>query len=131
MRNWVAVLGALAIWLILGATGLAVLHVSWPDYARAEPTKAYTFGMLIARLTIALVCSATAGAVAARVSRRGTGAAWWLGVLLLAGSAPIHLVNVWADYPAWYHLAYLLPLIPVTGLSGTLVSAVRSRLGRP
>ena len=124
LSPWVGVLGGLASWLILGATSLGMLRVLWPDYARAEPNKAYTFGMLIARLTIGLICSATAGAVAAKMARRGVGAAWWVGVVLLAGSAPIHLVTVWTDYPAWYHIAYLLPLMPVTGLSGAWVSAV-------
>ena len=129
MRIGVAVLGGLASWFILGAMGLAVLRW-WPDYATAEPTKAYTFAMLIARLTVALIASAVAGALAAKMSRSGAGAAWWVGVVLLAGSAPIHLAMVWADYPAWYHVAYLLPLIPVTGLSGTLFSAGHLRRAR-
>ncbi len=129
-RRWVAVLGGLASFLIIGATGLAALRLGWADYARAEPTKAYTFGMLIARLTIALIASATAGVVATKIARTGAGAAWWVGVFLLAGSAPIHLVTQWADYRAWYHFAYLLPLIPVTGLSGAFVTATRSRRGQ-
>lgn len=124
MRSRVAVLGGLVSWLLLGATGLALLRF-WPDYAAAEPTKAYTFAMMIARLTVAVIASVIAGAMAAKMSRTGAAAAWWVGVILLGGSAPIHLVRVWADYPAWYHFAYLL-LIPVTGLSGTLVSG-RSR----
>ena len=122
--------GGLAIWLSLGALGLRALHVMWPDYARAESNKSYTLAMLIARLSISVIASVVAGVAAAKIARAAS-PSWWLGVLLLAGSAPLHLVVVWADYPAWYHAAYLLPLIPVCGLSGAMATArsVRSRLG--
>jgi hypothetical protein len=129
LRLWVGVIGGLASWLILGATGLGMLRAVWTDYALAEPNKAYTFGMLLSRLTVGLISSVTAGAVAAKVARGSTNAAWWLGGLLLVFSAPIHLVRVWADYPAWYHVAWLLPLMPITGSGGALVRATPTTSG--
>jgi len=89
---------------------------SGPLTALAAPTKAYTVTMLLGRLTVAVADSATAGCVAARVG--GPQGTWWLGLLLLACSTPVHLISVWTDYPLWYHLEYLLPLIPVIGLAG-------------
>jgi len=41
LRRWVGVLGGLACWLILGATGLGMLRAVWIDYALAEPNDAY------------------------------------------------------------------------------------------
>lgn len=128
-RLWVGVIGGLASWLIVGATGLGLLRAVWTDYALAAPNKAYTFGMLLSRLTVGLICSVTAGAVAAKVAGGSTNAAWWLGGLLLVFSALNHLVNVWADYPVWYHVAYLLPLMPITGLGGALVRATLTTSG--
>jgi hypothetical protein len=74
--------------------------------------------MLISRVTAGVVSTAAAGYVAARCARDSRSAAWWLGALLLVISGPIHLIDVWVDYPTWYHVAYLLSLMPLAGLGG-------------
>ena len=94
----------------------------WPEYVAAEPTKAYSLAMLLARLTVGALCMIGASLVATRIARdRGT-AALWLGGLVFALSLPEHLGRVWADYPAWYHVVYLSYLLPVTGLTGRVAS---------
>jgi hypothetical protein len=113
-------LGVLS-WVAVGSAALFALRMLWTAYALAAPTKAYTTAMLLGRLTVAVADSATAGCVAARVA--GPQAAWCLGVVLIAGSTAVHLTLVWTHYPVWYHLGYLLPLVPVTGLAGQLCSA--------
>jgi hypothetical protein len=75
--------------------------------------------MLWARLGVACVASLAAGATASRAA--GVSAAIASGTLLLVISVPIHLGEVWAQYPAWYHFTYLLLLIPVTGLAGLAI----------
>jgi len=111
----------LATWIAIGSLGLFALRHLWPAYAALEPVKGYTFAMLLARLAVACVACVAAGAVAVRpAGSAGAGAA---GTLLLTISLPVHLVQVWADYPAWYHVAYLVLLVPVTGLSGLLASS--------
>jgi hypothetical protein len=40
------------------------------------------------------------------------------GVLLLIGFIPVH-VMLWDKFPVWYHLAFLLSLVPLTYLGGT------------
>jgi hypothetical protein len=72
--------------------------------------------MLWARLGVACVACLAAGAIASRVA--GVSAAIAAGTLLVVVSVPVHLVEVWAQYPAWYHFTYLLLLIAVTGLAG-------------
>ena len=108
----------LAAWAAIGALGLLVLRSTWPAYAAVEPVKAYTLAMLWARLGVACVASLAAGMVAARPA--GPAGAWAAGTLLLVLSLPIHLVEVWRDYPAWYHFVYLASLVPITGLAGFL-----------
>lgn len=115
-----AVLIGFVSWLAIGVTGFVVLRSTWPAYALAEPHKAYTLAMLLARLTVGVVCSLAAGWVSTIVANRDTRAAWWVGGLALVVSAYVHLVDVWADYPAWYHFAYLLPLMPLIGGGGRL-----------
>lgn len=64
------------------------------------------------------------------IRRKGfAGASLFLGIVLLLISAPVHLpiefglhVSVWADYPAWYHFTFLLPLAPLTVLGGMLAT---------
>lgn len=90
----------------------------WPAYAAAVPSRTYSVGMLVVRLTVGAVCTATAASVATRVARDRGRAAWVLGALALALSLPDHLLRVWSQYPAWYHIAYLTSLLPIAGLAG-------------
>lgn len=114
-------------WIALGAVGFFLLRTGWDAYAAAEPDKAYTFGMLLSRLAIGAVCSIAAGSLATIIAKGNRRAAWWLGGFLLLISMPIHFVSVWTDYPAWYHFAYLLPLMPITGFSGHLILNIENK----
>jgi len=122
-RSWLrllwGVVAGFAAWAVIGTLGLRLLQL-WPAYALAAPAKAFTLPMLFSRLTIGVVCTVVGGAVAALAARRDLRAAWGLGALVLALSLPVHLREVWADYPAWYHAAYLVPLLPLAGLGGRL-----------
>jgi hypothetical protein len=112
------------VWLAVGAIGLAVLGATWPAYAMAVPAKAYSTPMLLARLSVAMAASLSAGVVAGRIG--GTRAAWWTAAVVAAGSLVVHVGIVWRDYAAWYHAAYLLPLVPlIVGAGGFSSSAGR------
>jgi hypothetical protein len=106
----------LAAWLAVGSAGLLALRTTWAAYAAVEPFKAYSPAMLWARLGVACIACAAAGVTASRAA--GVRGAIAAGTLLVVLSLPIHLIEVWAEYPAWYHVTYLLLLIPVTGLAG-------------
>ena len=98
----------------------AALQSAWPEYAAAAPQKAFTLPMLWSRLCVAAFLTVASGAAAVVVAgdRR---AASVLGSLFVVVSVPSHLYYVWADYPAWYHAAYLLSLLPLACLGGELV----------
>ena len=124
MNNSTRLLAAIAagtvVALALALLGFGALRFSWPAYAAAEPNKAYSLAMLLSRLTLGVLCTGVAGAVAARVAPDDRRAPWLLGALVLAVSIPGHLYPgyLWNDYPAWYHLVYLAYLVPIAGLAG-------------
>ena len=103
----------------IAAVSFWLLRRLWPGYAAAEPEKAYTLGMLFARLSLGVLITGGAACVAAMVA--GARAAWWFGAVLLAVSLPTHLYTVWADYPVWYHFVYLAYLMPVAVLAPRLL----------
>jgi hypothetical protein len=107
----------------IARVGFQVLRVLWPDYAAAEPDKAYTLGMLFARLCIAALLTSGAACAATFVARDHGRTAWWLGALFVLLSLPSHLHYVWDDYPVWYHAVYLLSLVPIAGYSGMFLAA--------
>ncbi len=114
-------LGWATSWTILTG-GFSLLRVVWPDYALAEPEKAFTLTMLFVRLVIfTAMIAATAGVATLVAGDRRV--AWIAGGLILALSLPPHLYPgyVWEDYPAWYHFVYLLSILPIAAFAGRLV----------
>jgi hypothetical protein len=105
-------------WVVLTG-GFALLRASWPDYALADPEKAYTLTMLLVRLLIFSSMIAATSAVATLVSGDKR-FAWVAGGLILALSVPPHLYpgHVWDDYPPWYHIVYLLSILPIAVIGG-------------
>ena len=133
-----AVLAAFAIWIVIGGAGLFLLRTISSSYALAEPTKAYTLPMLLSRLTVGVVCTLAAGAVATASAKGARVASYWLSVFLFLLSAPIHLpIHVpfyfrssWTDYSLWYHVAFLVPLMPLTIFGGYLATRLQLWTGK-
>ncbi|MBX9730282.1 MAG: hypothetical protein K2X59_03050 [Sphingomonas sp.] len=130
VRTAVSLVAGCLIAVVIAQIGNAAARISWPDYAAAEPTKAYSLAMLVARLAIGAFCTAAAACVTTIIARNGR-AAWLLGGIFLAISLPIHLFRVWADYPAWYHFAYLGYLVPIAGVAGLAMQRISLRQVRP
>jgi hypothetical protein len=123
-RTALAIVAGLIAWVLIGAIGFALMRGVWPDYARAEPEMAFTLPMQLARLTVGAACSVGGGWLAALVAKGDSKPAWWLGGLLLIMFIPIHY-SLWSRFPAWYHLTFLLTLVPIVGYSGRLASPAR------
>jgi NhaP-type Na+/H+ and K+/H+ antiporter len=45
-------------------------------------------------------------------------------LIILAIFLPVH-VSLWARFPVWYHLAFLVPLVPLVVLGASLPRATR------
>lgn len=123
-----AVLGAcagLVAWVLLVTICGLILRASWPEYAAVSASMAFTLPMLIARLLISAVTLVAASGLAAVVASGAVSATVLLGVVLLVGFVPVH-VGLWARFPVWYHLTFLLTLVPLSLLGGRLGRRTRT-----
>jgi hypothetical protein len=82
----------------------------------------FTLGMMAARLTIAAITSVIAGAMAGWIAPLSSRVAWILGVLLLVMFIPDH-VRLWTTFPIWYHMTFLVTLVPLVVLGSWLTQA--------
>ena len=68
---------------------------------------------------MAIVTSVVAGAVTGWVPRSSRWAPLIVGSVVLAIFAPVHIA-IWSKFPVWYHLTFLLTIIPAV-LVGALL----------
>ncbi len=104
-----------AVWLGGNALlfGAATASVTGCTYYSAA-------GPLAGLIALSLLCSASAGAVAARIVREHLrGAVLTLAVLLLCTGIAVQ-TGIWAQMPTWYHLTFLALIAPTVVVSGRL-----------
>jgi uncharacterized protein (DUF983 family) len=68
---------------------------------------------------MAIVTSVVAGAVTDWISRPSRGAPLIVGSVVLAIFVPAHIA-IWSKFPVWYHLTFLLTIIPAVLLGALL-----------
>ena len=120
-RSIPAVVAGLVTWVVVASVLDRLLRLTLAGYAAAEPQMTFTLAMMAARLTIGGLSSLAAGAVAGVITAPGARAPWVLGVILLAAFVPEH-VMIWKSLPPWYHLIFLVSLVPLTVLGAHLAS---------
>jgi hypothetical protein len=81
--------------------------------------------MKIARLVMAAVTSLAVGAVVSWIAPGKKWAPWAVGLITLALFLPVH-VQLWNRFPVWYHLSFLVPLVPLVVLGASLAQQFRS-----
>jgi len=121
VRGLAAVIIGLAVSRIVLQGSWALLRVAWPAYAAAEPDRAYSLAMLLVRLVVFSTMIGAVSAIGTFVAR-DTRFSWLSGAVILAISIPPHLYPgyVWEFYPAWYHIVYLVSILPIALISGRL-----------
>ena len=124
-RSVLACLAGLLTWLVVVTVINRVLRLSLPNYTTAEQTLQFTLGMKWARLLMAIVTSVLAGAVTGWISRSSRWAPLIVGSVVLAIFAPVHIA-IWSKFPVWYHLTFLLTIIPAVHV-GALLPPRRSK----
>jgi hypothetical protein len=122
-RFILACLAGLLTWMVVVTVINRVLRLSLPNYTAAEHTLQFTLGMKWARLLMAIVTSVVAGAVTGWISRSRRRAPLIVGSVVLAIFLPVHIA-IWSKFPVWYHLTFLLTIVPAV-----LVGALLSPLG--
>src|SRR5262245_10681176 len=109
--------------ILVTAAGF-VMRSAWPAYASVADAMTFTLPMMFTRLAIGAVATLAAGWVAGLISRRSTIAILLPGVLLLIAFIPQH-ISLWDKFPVWYHLTFLISLIPLTFAGGKMVQVER------
>src|SRR5262245_63460087 len=112
-RKALGVIAGLVVWVVVATVAGLVMRATWPAYAIVADAMTFTLPMMIARLTIGAVATIAGGWVAAMITRRSPLASLLPGIVLLAGFIPQHIM-LWQKFPIWYHLTFLLSLVPLT-----------------
>ena len=118
-RSVLACLAGFLTWIVVVMVINSGLRLSLPNYTAAEQTLQFTLEMKWARLLMAIVTSVVAGAVTGWIPRSSRWAPLIVGSVVLAMFVPVHLA-IWSKFPAWYHLTFLLTIIPAV-LVGALL----------
>jgi hypothetical protein len=118
-RKALGVVAGLAVWIAVVTVAGVIIRAAWPAYASVADAMTFTLPMMIARLSIGAVATVVAGWVAAAIARRSRLATLLPGIVLLAGFIPQHIM-LWEKFPVWYHLTFLVSLIPLAFLGGKL-----------
>ena len=114
-----AVIAALVTWFFVATVLTLALRASWPHYHEAEIAFNFTFAMKVARLLLGAISTLGAGFVAAWIDKGRMRAATLTGIVLLALFIPGHY-RIWEKFPLWYHLTFLVSLLPLTLLGAAL-----------
>jgi ammonia channel protein AmtB len=123
-RTTLGVVAGLAAWVIIASIAGLIMRGAWPEYASVADTMTFTLPMLFARLATSAFASLTAGLVTALIARRSMLARLMPAALLLVVFIPVH-VMLWDKFPVWYHLTFLMSLVPLT-YAGGMVAEVRA-----
>ncbi len=114
-RTVLAVLGGLVAWVVIVTLINFGLRAALPGYTAAEHTLDFTLTMKIARLTMAAATSLLAGVATRAIAPSSRWAPWIAGGVLLLLFLPQH-IYIWDKFPVWYHLSFLMPLVPLVVL---------------
>jgi hypothetical protein len=114
-----AAIAALLTWFFVATVLNLALRAWWPHYHEAETAFNFTFAMKLARLVLGCASSLGAGFVAAWISKGRMKGATLTGIVLLGLFVPNHYL-LWNKFPIWYHLTFLVSLLPLTLLGAAL-----------
>ena len=114
-----SIVAGLVSWAIVVTILNFGLRAAIPGYHAAEATLQFTMVMKIGRLTEAALASAAAGAMVGVIEPSKKWAPLAVGLIVLATFLPVH-VKLWNVFPIWYHLAFLVPLVPLVVIGASL-----------
>lgn len=116
------ILGVIAgyiVWSIVWVGVDAIIRMLWTSYNESVQAMTFSSGMLVVPLFLSIVCSLLAGYTAAALARENAKSTLILGILLLLTGIMVQ-AGVWNQIPLWYHLTFLVLLIPMTMIGGKL-----------
>ena len=119
-RSILACLAGLLTWVIVVSLINRILRLSLPVYTIAEHSLQFTLVMKWARLAMAIITSIAAGAIIRWISPSSRWSPLIVGTIVFAMFLPAHIA-IWNKFPVWYHLTFLLTIIPAVLLGGALL----------
>jgi hypothetical protein len=122
IRSILAVIVAVVTWFIVATIGNWILRAGLPGYSVVEVSMNFTLTMMICRLLLGLVSSLGAGFVCATIARNRVAAKAAAAVMVVL-FLPVHYM-LWAKFPIWYHLFFLISLAPMLLVGAALQSKV-------
>jgi len=119
-----AVAGVVA-WIVVVTILDFGLGYGWPEYHAVEKPMLFTVPMMIARLTESGISSIIGGYVAALIGRNKYQSSLIAGIILLIPFGYFHLFMIFAKFPPWYHATFLVSLIVLSMMGGSLMKRRR------
>jgi hypothetical protein len=120
VRIVLSVVIGFVVWFAVATVGNLVIRATLPGYADAEPAMSFTLPMLLARLALGVVSSIVASFACAMALRSHPGAVKFFAIALVVFFLPIHY-SLWARFPLWYHVVFLVSLAPLVLAGAKLV----------
>lgn len=124
IRSIFAVIAAVVTWFIVATILNWILRAGLSGYSAVEVSMNFTLTMMICRLLLGLVSSLFAGFVCATIARNRV-AAKVAGAVMVVLFLPVHYM-LWAKFPIWYHLFFLISLPPMLLVGAALQRRVVS-----
>jgi hypothetical protein len=126
MRNCIGIVAGLAVWLGIAFVAGLIMREAWPAYVSVAEAMTFTLPMMIGRLSIGAVATISMGFVTACISQSKL-ARLIPGLIMLIFFIPEH-AKLWDKFPIWYHLWFLLSLVPLTYVGNRIAqAAIRQR----
>jgi hypothetical protein len=119
LRTVGAVIAALVTWFFVATVVNLAFRAWWPHYHEAEAAFNFTLAMKLGRLVLGAISTLGTGFVAAWIDKGRMRAVTLTGIALLCLFIPGHHM-IWNKFPVWYHLTFLLSLLPLTLLGAAL-----------
>jgi hypothetical protein len=126
-RTIAGVVAGLVAWAVIATLLNFGLRAAIPGYHAAESTLQFTLAMKAGRLIEAALASLATGAIVGSIAPSSRWAPWAVGLFILIMFLPTH-VKLWTSFPVWYHLAFLVPLVPLVVLGSVLARGRRSEV---
>ncbi|MFO0875303.1 MAG: hypothetical protein U0575_15220 [Phycisphaerales bacterium] len=125
VRSILAIVVGFVVWSVVWlAAGLAT-HAIFPS-AYAESGAVAALAPLATLLLASVICSIAAGAATAAITRpRSITPAWMLACILLGVGIMVE-ASIWTLIPSWYHIVFLVLLVPATIAGASMVAGAKA-----
>ena len=120
-RNVLSVIVGFVVWTVLWVgigVGLALTFADW----FAEDGSVSATVPLVVFVGCSVVVSLVSGAITALLAKRRSGPVLALAILLLVAGIGFEVAG-WSTTPVWYHIVFLVLLVPATLVGGKLAGA--------